>query len=84
MVLVISSTSCRNEISAREGIDTTTSMSLTLLKHLRRNEISAREGIDTILDQGPHSIHRRSRNEISAREGIDTNTYFVVHHKITK
>ena len=36
----------RNEISAREGIDTPSSPSERTLSH-RRNEISAREGIDT-------------------------------------
>ena len=41
--------SSRNEISAREGIDTSTVHDQICTAYTRRNEISAREGIDTPL-----------------------------------
>ena len=39
---------CRNEVSAREGIDTQCNHQPPLATLCRRNEVSAREGIDTL------------------------------------
>ena len=72
-----SDTKCRNESSAREGIDTY--LSLLSLCHIAscRNESSAREGIDTMrLVWICYPVFIRGRNESSAREGIDTVTVF--------
>ena len=61
----------RNEVPAREGIDTAELLSQVPYQAQGRNEVPAREGIDTLL---PNSLgHLRiCRNEVLAREGIDT------------
>ena len=41
---------CRNEVLAREGIDTHTIPGVPRICHLRRNEVLAREGIDTAVN----------------------------------
>ena len=78
-----SDTKCRNESSAREGIDTY--LSLLSLCHIAscRNESSAREGIDTMrLVWICYPVFIRGRNESSAREGIDTiNQCKLQHYK---
>ncbi len=38
---------CRNEVTAREGIDTHTWRQALIKPPPRRNEVTAREGIDT-------------------------------------
>ena len=71
IALVILNNGSRNEVSAREGIDTLLFLSIGITR-LRRNEVSAREGIDTIMKSKQNSTGPTGRNEVSAREGIDT------------
>ena len=61
----------RNEVLAREGIDTKLHYQHWCGKNHRRNEVLAREGIDT-LEIFHSSYYIQSRNEVLAREGIDT------------
>ena len=68
----------RNEVLAREGIDT---FLLLILQRINpsvcRNEVLAREGIDTYgKNCCINSQYSPCRNEVLAREGIDTHYYF--------
>ena len=63
----------RNELQAREGIDTILAESHEGKHALCRNELQAREGIDTYHhDRFRQILYPGSRNELQAREGIDT------------
>ena len=64
---------CRNEVTAREGIDTAPGPDNSYTAFLSRNEVTAREGIDTLCcTTPPTSDYGYRRNEVTAREGIDT------------
>ena len=70
--------SSRNEVLAREGIDTTALGSTEIISLTGRNEVLAREGIDTKNDERSNSRrYQYRRNEVLAREGIDTNYFHV-------
>ena len=63
----------RNELQAREGIDTQLISPFSFAVVLSRNELQAREGIDTWQQlQFYRSILDVCRNELQAREGIVT------------
>ncbi|SCJ79653.1 Uncharacterised protein [uncultured Lachnospira sp.] len=61
----------RNEVTAREGIDTY-SPSPFRERLPCRNEVTAREGIDTEIYECHKALLPGCRNEVTAREGIDT------------
>ena len=62
----------RNEVLAREGIDTYSNISTQVQIKFCRNEVLAREGLDILwlTDRCPQRTY--GRNEVPAREGIDT------------
>ena len=65
--------SSRNEVLAREGIDTMLSMIQKDIAAIPgRNEVLAREGIDTWSYLQYYGAGSHCRNEVLAREGIDT------------
>ena len=64
---------CRNEVTAREGIDTTPPQFLALQLSTGRNEVTAREGIDTTRSLYSLGLVGSRRNEVTAREGIKNN-----------
>ena len=71
---------CRNEVLAREGIDTPDICRKSSHALNRRNEVLAREGIDTTtLNSNPHLV--LCRNEVLAREGIDTIGNGICNHR---
>ena len=63
---------CRNEVTAREGIDTEYGSHPLKSWTSSRNEVTAREGIDTAIVKYYSNISTQGRNEVTAREGIDT------------
>ena len=65
-------TSSRNEVLAREGIDTVAPNNTSYSVLCSRNEVLAREGIDTKWNSTIPGISATCRNEVLAREGIDT------------
>ena len=64
----------RNEVLAREGIDTYTESGYLPMVPDGRNEVLAREGIDTAQILNASEKCSESRNEVLAREGIDTSS----------
>ena len=63
----------RNEVTAREGIDTPIQITTGKNAAVGRNEVTAREGIDTSpFDKVRVTRTLGRRNEVTAREGIDT------------
>ena len=62
----------RNEVTAREGIDTRNSDTFHRSNIYGRNEVTAREGIDTNTLSDTNFARMPRRNEVTAREGIDT------------
>ena len=68
----------RNEVLAREGIDTDQRALLYLNGFRCRNEVLAREGIDTMVLAPSPLSDDTSRNEVLAREGIDTSYRFAL------
>ena len=65
----------RNEVLAREGIDTDTVVNGDDVDFPCRNEVLAREGIDTYCLIASFTWNSTGRNEVLAREGIDTTVW---------